>query len=173
MAIVESSKLTFKIQELPEGASDKHVELPEDYFEFDEEMHLHEAAVDVSFYRTDHFIKCSFTVNSTMELICDRSLKPFELNSTGSFDIIFEPGDVEESETAESAVRQIPTKDLVLDIDKEVRDTILLGVPTRKIHPDYLNEEGIPTEYETKKFGDIKEDSDSIDPRWEELKKLK
>jgi len=173
VAIVETSKLTFKIQELPEGTSEKHVDLPKDYFEFDEEMHLLEASVDVSFYRTDHFIKCSFTVISTLELICDRSLKPFELNSTGSFDILFEPGDVEESETAESAVRQIPTKTLMLDIDKEVRDTMLLGVPTRKIHPDFLDEDGIPLEFETKKFGEIKEDSDSIDPRWEELRKLK
>ena len=173
MAIVESSKLTFKIQELPEGTSEKHVDLPKNYFEFEEEMRLLEASVDVSFYRTDHFIKCSFTVISTLELICDRSLKPFELNSTGSFDILFEPGEVEESETAESAVRQIPKNSLVLDIDKEVRDTMLLGVPTRKIHPDYLDEEGIPTEFETKKFGETKEDSDSIDPRWEELRKLK
>lgn len=174
MAIVDLKKLNFKIQELPEGESQKTVHLPEDYFDLGDGKKLLGADIHVNFLRADHFIKCSFTVDANLELICDRSLDPFEIDTDGSFDILFEPDDVEEIETEESAVRQIPADTLIIDIDKEVRDTILLKVPRRKIHPKYVDEDGNLTEFETKKFGDIKtDDSESIDPRWEKLKKLK
>ncbi len=167
-------KLQFKIQDIPEGQSSKDVHLTEEYYDLDEEIDLVLADVSVDFYRTDHFIKVSFRVSAMVELICDRSLQPFEQNLSGKYDILFQPGEVTESETAESAVRQIPGDLLIIDIEKEVRDTIMLEVPVRKIHPKYLDEEGKPVDFETKQFGDLPDkDEEVIDPRWEELKKLK
>ncbi|MFO7845384.1 MAG: DUF177 domain-containing protein [Balneolaceae bacterium] len=169
-------KLTFDIQEIPEGQTRKEVHLPEDYFALDDEIHLIDADVDISFLRTDHFVKVSFRVTSNVELICDRSLEPFIKNIESDFDIIFEPGEVEESESVKSAVRQIPADELVINIEDEVRDTILLNVPVKKIHPKFYNKDGEPEDFGTARFG--KDDSEAddeqpIDPRWEELKKLK
>ena len=167
-------KLTFDIQKIPEGQSEKSVFLPEDYFELKEGVRLLEADVIVSFYRTDHFVKVSFELNSSVELICDRCLDSYTDAINGVFDILFEPNEVEETETVKSAVRQIPADELALDIEEEVRDTIILNIPAKKIHPKYYDSDGNPEDFGTAKFGDIApEDEEKIDPRWEKLKKLK
>lgn len=167
-------KLTFDIQQIPEGQSHKLVELPKAYFELKEGATLSGAEVSVSFYRTDHFIKVSFDVNSNVQLTCDRCLDTYIDTIRGDFDILFEPGAVEETETVKSAVRQIPPEELVLNIEEEVRDTIILNIPAKKIHPKYYDENGNPEDFGTARFGDIKpEEEQKIDPRWEELKKLK
>lgn len=171
---MDTQKLTFDIQKIPEGQSHKTAHLPEEYFTLKDETRLIEADVSISFYRTDHFVKVSFEVNSVVELICDRCLEPFTKPIEGVFDILFEPGEVEETETVKSAVRQIPSDDLVLDIEEEVRDTIILNIPVKKIHPKYYDDDGKPEEFGVARFGDIEPDEEQkIDPRWEELKKLK
>lgn len=174
MAIVDTQKLTFDIQKIPEGQSHKTAHLPEDYFTLKEGARLIEADVSISFYRTDHFVKVSFEVDSRVELTCDRSLDTYTDSVEGVFDILFEPGEVEESETVKSAVRQIPSDELVLDIEEEVRDTIILNIPAKKIHPKYYDEDGKPEDFGIARFGDIEpEEEQKIDPRWEKLKKLK
>ena len=174
MAIVDTQKLTFDLQKIPEGKSHKTAHLPEDYFSLKEGARLIEADVSISFYRTDHFVKVSFEVDSNLELTCDRCLDPYNETIEGVFDILFEPGEVEETETVKSAVRQIPPIDLVLDIEEEVRDTIILNIPVKKIHPKYYDGDGNPEDFGVAQFGDIKPDDEpKIDPRWEKLKKLK
>lgn len=174
MAIVDKKELRFDIQELPDGESSKERLLTEGFFELDDEISFLKGKVYINFFRTDHFIKVSFSLKCTVELICDRSLEPFEKKVEGRFDILFQPGEIEESVTAESAVKQIPGDDLVLDISDEVRDTIMLNIPIKKIHPKFEDESGKIKEFETAQFGDLpEEDEQSIDPRWEKLKKLK
>lgn len=174
MAIVETKKLQFDIQEIPEGQSYKNVALPEDYFTLADEIKLLHADIEVSLYRTDHFIKVSFELEGKVELVCDRSLDLFEHAIEGEFDILFQPGEIQESETAKSAVKQIPADLLIIDIEGEVRDTIMLNMPIKKIHPRYLDESGKPKTFETAEFGKPGPDEEqSIDPRWEKLKKLK
>lgn len=171
---MDTQKLTFDIQKIPEGQSHKKVHLPEDYFELKEGSRLIDADVSVSFYRTDHFVKVSFEVESNVELTCDRCLDTYVDDINGVFDILFEPGSVEETETVKSAVRQIPSEELVLDIEEEVRDTIILNIPAKKIHPKYYDGDGNPEDFGTARFGDIEpEEEQKIDPRWEKLKKLK
>jgi len=174
VAIVEKQKLRFDIQKIPEGESSKRVELPGEYFDLDDEMKLLEADISISFYRTDRFIKVTFGVNSSVELICDRSLDPFNKTIEGTFDILFQPDEIQESETERSAVKQIPADELVIDIEDEVRDTIMLNIPIKKVHPRYIDESGKPEEFGTARFGEVDDDEeDPIDPRWEKLKKLK
>jgi len=165
--------LQFDIKEIPEGESSKKVVLPEEYFDLNDNCELVKAEVSIGFYRTDHFIKVSFDVDANLLLTCDRCLEKFEFDTSGNFDLLFEPGDVEEFESEESAVRQIDSESLQLDIEKEVRDTILLKVPGRKIHPKYINDDGTVSDFETQKFGKIENEEDQIDPRWKELNKLK
>jgi len=171
---VEKQKLRFDIQELPEGESSKEQSLSVGFFELDDEISFLNGKVYINFLRTDHFIKVSFSLDCTVELICDRSLDPFEKKIGGRFDILFQPGEIEESVTAQSAVKQIPGGELVLDISDEVRDTIMLNIPIKKIHPKYEDESGKLKDFETAQFGDLSEDDEqAIDPRWEKLKNLK
>lgn len=170
---METSKLTFELQEIPDGKSERDVSLSEGDLELEDEITLKKGNVHVNFLRTNHFIEVNFTVDVDTELICDRSLKPFVRHLNGSYHVLFEPDNVEDTESEKGAVRQIPPEDLVLDIEKEVRDTIMLEIPVRKIHPDYLDSEGNPEDFETKHYGPEPDEDEMIDPRWAELKKLK
>lgn len=170
---METSKLTFDLQEIPDGKSERSISLSEGDLKLDDEVSLKKGDVHVNFLRTNHFIEVDFTIDVDAQLICDRSLEPFRRHLNGSYHILFEPDNVEDTETEKGAVRQIPPEDLVLDIEKEVRDTIMLEIPVRKIHPDYLDSEGKPDDFETKKYGPEPDEEEMIDPRWSELKKLK
>lgn len=170
---METSKLTFELQEIPDGKSERDVSLSEGDLELDDEITLKEGNVHINFLRTNHFIEVDFAVDVDTELICDRSLKPFVRHLNGSYHVLFEPDNVEDTESEKGAVRQIPPEDLVLDIEKEVLDTIMLEIPVRKIHPDYLDSEGNPEDFETKYYGPEPDEDEMIDPRWAELKKLK
>lgn len=170
---MKPSKLKFKVQEIPEGKSTRSAQIAGRELVLNEDIYLLEAGVEIDFYKTDHFIQTQFNVNALVTLRCDRSLRPFNQEVNGSYQVLFEPGEVETSEGEKGAVRQIPTDELAIDIEKDVRDTIMLALPARKLHPDYLDSEGSPKEFETKQYGPAPEEGEDIDPRWAELKKLK
>lgn len=172
-AIVKNEKLIFRLQEIPEGSSKRTISLSGDDVSVEESVSIDEGSVIVEFYRATQFIEVKFTVDVTVNMICDRSLKQFTKEVNGSYQILFEPDPDDEYEEENSAVKRIPANDLTLDISKEVRDTIMLEIPVKKVHPDFIDEEGKIVDFETQQFGDDPSDEERIDPRWAELKKLK
>lgn len=167
------SKLTFNLQEIPDGRSHRNIRLEGQELTLDEHSDLKEAEVRLDFYKTEHFIQVEFTVTGLISMRCDRSLRKFTESVSGSYQVLFEPDSEEEIETEKGAVRQIPPDDLVIDVQKEVRDTVMLSLPVRKIHHDYRGEDGKPEDFETRRYGTVPEGEETIDPRWAELKKLK
>jgi len=172
-AIVEKNKLTFNLQEIPEGRSERTIELLAEELDLEADISFLGAGLNVNFYKTNHFVEVKFQVNTKVSLICDRSLKPFDKELEGKYQVIFDPNIEEESETEDGANRQLSANDLLIDISKEVVDTIMLEIPIKKIHPDFFDENGNPKEFETQTFGSSGDDEENIDPRWSELKKLK
>ncbi|TVP98409.1 MAG: DUF177 domain-containing protein [Balneolaceae bacterium] len=171
---METDKLIFNLHELPNGASSRQAIMGQDELVLEKDIRFIGAVVDVNFYKTNHFIEVKLKIKAETELICDRSLNPFIQIVHGTYHILFEPDPVEESDTDKGAVKRIPHGDLQINISQEVRDTILLNVPFKKIHPDFFDSEGNLTEFETKYFGhDAVNNNESIDPRWAALKKLK
>jgi uncharacterized metal-binding protein YceD (DUF177 family) len=172
-AIVIDSKLTFKIQEIPEGKSRREITLSENDIRFDDYA-LNKAVVSIQFEKTIHFINVEFTVEAGLMITCDRSLELFEKRVAGHYKVLFKPEVESVTESELSKVKPFDIRELTLSIDDEVRDTILLGLPVKVLHPRFLDDDGNPLEFETRSFGDISPDDDSIaDPRWEALKKLK
>jgi uncharacterized metal-binding protein YceD (DUF177 family) len=114
-------------------------------------------------------------VDSDVEIVCDRSLEPYIQPIESDYEVVFKVDVQEEKEDENGAVRRFNFSSNTLSIEDEVRDTIFLNVPIKKLHPKFLDDEGRPKEFETKSFGDIKEDTDAevVDPRWKKLKELK
>lgn len=167
------SKLTFRIQEIPEGWSSRVVELTPGDLDF-EDIRLKSASVTVNFEKTLHFIKVDFHVDCVVYLTCDRSLDEFEQAVSGSYEVLFKSEVEEVSETETSKVKEFNVYELTLSVESEVQETIYLNQPIKKIHPRYLDDQGKPIEFETRRFGERgDEDEPGIDPRWEALKKLK
>jgi len=172
---VIDSKLTFRVQEVEEGKSRRNVVLASDDLSFEQvdNLRFKQAEVEIAFEKSIHFIQLDFVVNADIVLYCDRSLRPFDYHVEASYKVLFKQVVEELSEGEKSKVKQID-RDMCIRIDQEVRDTILLGVPVRKLHPDYLDEEGRPVEFDTKAFGaPAEQEEPALDPRWEALKKLK
>ncbi len=170
---METRKLIFNLQELPNGASIRQAILEQNELVLENDIRFEGAVVDISFYKTNHFIEVKLKIEAETELICDRSLNRFIGSVHGAYHILYEPDPVEEAETDKGAVKKIPG-DMQINITHEVRDTILLNVPIKKIHPDFFDSEGNLIEFETKIFGhDAVNNNEMIDPRWAALKKLK
>lgn len=167
--------LEFNIVEIPEGSSERTLELE------DEDLDVYPYAflggeIDLTFYRTDHFIRVNFTIESEVELVCDRSLKPFAYTIEADYEVLFKTDIQEETEDEKGAVRRFNFSSNTLNIENEVRDTILLNIPVKKLHPEFLDEKGNPRDFEIQSFGKADEDNEDpglADPRWEKLKKLK
>lgn len=167
------SKLEFKIAEIPEEVSQRTIQLEPEDLEVDPYA-FKGGMIDLEFYRTLHFIRVSFLLKADVELVCDRSLEPFIDPVETEYEVIFKVDVQEETADENGAVRRFNFDTNTLSIEQEVRDTLLLQIPIKKLHPRYLDSEGRPRDYETKSFGrSDDEEQDQIDPRWEALKKLK
>lgn len=168
------SKLEFKIVEIPEGESRKMLELEREDLDLSP-YQFKGGELELHFYRTPHFIRVNFSVHSEIEIQCDRSLDYFDMPVDADYEVVFKVDVQEEKEDEEGAVRRFNFSTNTLNIKEEVRDTLMLQVPIKKLHPRYLDEEGRPKSFETKSFGEVdsEEDSEIADPRWEKLKKLK
>lgn len=165
-------KLEFNIVEIPEGESQRTVGLAEGDLDLSP-YEFRGGDVRLSFYRALHFIRVNFLVEADVELVCDRSLENYIQPIASAYEVLFKVDVKEETENEDGAVRRFNFSSNTLSVEEEVRDTIMLKIPIKKLHPKFLDEDGKPREFETKKYGEIQDESGQIDPRWEKLKKLK
>lgn len=164
--------MKFQVQNIPDGESTTSVDLAESDLQI-EKADLMNGEVLVHFFKAVRFIQIKFTVEANLKLVCDRSLNRFKKHISDSYKILFNADEDDLMIGEKSATKPIPGS-LILDIEDEVRDTIMLNIPVKKIHPKYVDEQGNLKDFKTKKFGDIPEsDEENIDPRWEALRKLK
>ena len=173
-AVIVMSKLEFNIVEIPEEESQRTVGLTAE--DLNLSPHGFEGGrLDLEFYRTLHFIRVNFHVDADVELVCDRSLEEYIQPIAADYEVLFKVDVQEETENEDGAVRRFNFSSNTLSIEEEVRDTIMLNIPIKKLHPRFLDEEGKVKNFETKKFGDVQEEDEAegMDPRWEKLKKLK
>lgn len=164
--------LKFKIFEIPDGQSVQKIKIEANELETGKYPFLG-AEVDIEFYRTEHFIRTKFTVDAEVQLICDRSLDEFTFEINKKYEVLFKSENVEESAEVNGAIRNYDHKRQQIDLEQDVIDTIMLGIPVKKLHPKFLDEDGNPLEFTNQTFGDVEEEEDKIDPRWEALKELK
>lgn len=130
-----------------------------------------DAKVDLD--KRETFIEVDFRIAGSAELICDRSLEPFEYPVKIDRKLIFKYGE-EPKEISDEII--IITRDQEsLNLGQFMYEFIVLAIPLKKIHPSLINESNNEEDeegfiYSTSTENDKKEE---IDPRWEKLKKLK
>lgn len=130
--------------------------------------------VDVTLDKHETFIDARFVVRGNARLVCDRSLDPFSFPITVSKHIVFKYGDNDEELSDEIVV--IHREAESLELGQYIYEFIGLEIPMKKLHPRYAGE---PDDDSSGKIiyssdnGNGDDDSDTTDPRWEILKKLK
>jgi uncharacterized protein len=134
---------------------------------------------DVELDKRETFIEASFAVKGKAKLICDRSLDPFDYPIRFQRKIVFKYGEVNEELSDEIILIQRDTDSL--ELGQYIYEFIGLAIPIKKLHPRYQDEQDYDDNAAGKLIytsGGSSPDSDNdndedIDPRWEQLKKLK
>lgn len=105
-----------------------------------------------------------FDADAVAHLVCDRTLKPFTQDVSGSYVVLFTSREGMGLDGVDD-VRTYTASDRTIDISEPVRDTLILALPTKRVAPGADDVE-IPN-----RFGEG--DEGEIDPRWEALRGLR
>jgi uncharacterized metal-binding protein YceD (DUF177 family) len=118
------------------------------------------------------FIDANFSIMGKARLVCDRCLEPFEEPVKVHRKVMFKYGE-EPSEISDEIV--IITRDQAqLELGQFIYEFISLGIPMKKLHPKFRDNEEDDTEGKIVYKSESDDDNGTdIDPRWEKLKKLK
>ena len=111
-------------------------------------------------------ILAQLSVSALANLVCDRTLVPFTQAVNGEYVVVFTRRPAEQAETDETIKPLDPTS-RELDVTDELRDTLLLSIPLRKVAPEASDAQLVLT------YGGEEDTGVSVDPRWEALRKLK
>lgn len=131
-------------------------------------------------------IELTFHIQGTVQLTCDRSLELFDHPLDFSEKMIYKYGAAEQEidENVYMITRDTPS----INVAQLIYEFILLALPAKKIHPDYVNElddedleaDGgyvyIDDELDEEAEDEAQETGEEpkpVDPRWEQLMKLK
>ncbi|AFL84993.1 putative metal-binding protein, possibly nucleic-acid binding protein [Belliella baltica DSM 15883] len=175
---------------LKEGKHEFTFPVDREFFEnFEAEEFLHGGKLQATIHlnKLTSLIEATFEIDGEVTLTCDRSLENFNFPLFTSEKVIYKYG-LEEMEVTEDVfmiTRDTPN----INVAQLIYEFILLAIPAKRIHPDYLEEmddedfegEGELVYISEEEFEDgLSEEKDNslesdqkTDPRWEILKKLK
>ncbi len=159
--------LAFKINEIPKGKSTETLSIESGKLDL-AGLEYRDLVLEIGFEKREAALQVSFSFTAEVVVTCDRSLEEFWHPVEGKYEVIFKEGIDFDSEDEQMSIRRLDISGNIINIETEVRDSIVLSVPLRKIHPRFYNEDGELIEFEHQT-----DESPEIDPRWEALKNLK
>lgn len=127
---------------------------------------------DLTLEKSSTMMNLHFVVDIQVELVCDRSLDTYEYPIHLEESLIIKYGD--ENYALSEDVMVIKADTPSIDVSEFLYEYINLAIPMKKLHPRYSDEESGEDEkmiYSSEP--DETEGDETVDPRWEALKKLK
>ena len=125
------------------------------------------AKIEVILTKSETLISTQFQIKGEIELICDRSLEPFNQEIESTNNMLFKFGDTWEELSDEIVV--IPRDQQRLNVSQFIYEFICLNIPMKKIHPKLRDQNDVGIIYSSKE--EIEENKNN-DPRWDKLKGL-
>jgi len=119
--------------------------------------------------KTDSMITLEFNILGTIELVCDRSLELFDYPVDITRSIMYKYGDKEKELSEDVFVILKTTQEI--RIDSFLYELINLEVPMKKLHPNFQDGDN-EDELIFTSTSEEESEENSVDPRWEALKKL-
>ncbi len=118
--------------------------------------------------KTETMMTLEFELNVGVELVCDRSLDTFIFPIKEKHELMVKFGEQDEELSDELLVLGRETQ--TFDTAPYLHEFICLAIPMKKLHPRYDGQETPELIYQTEVTEE--ETNETIDPRWEALKKL-
>ncbi len=123
--------------------------------------------------KRETLMEADFEIKGSASLVCDRSLEPFDFPMDLHRKILFKFG--AETKELSDEITELAWEQATLDLGQYLYELITVNLPMKRLHPkfkDLENEEEIRLVYSSP--ADKTEDKEeTVDPRWEKLKKLK
>lgn len=164
--------ISFKISDIPVGSSSHRIEFSAEDIAL-EEFPFSEGVVFIDFERDHTSVKVDFLVEGVVQLICDRSLDSFDYPISREYAVLYRENHTEDEEDEELALRKLDLNRNQLSLSEEIRQTILLEIPIKKLHPRFLDENGDPTNFDFSTNSGEEDSNGTPDNRWDVLKKLR
>jgi uncharacterized metal-binding protein YceD (DUF177 family) len=164
----------FKLHEIPLGDSQQRISLS-DALELLNIDRLRGGSVEFSFVRAEHLLQVKMAIQATVDMLCDRSLEAFEYSLQTQHIVLYKSDLSEESDEEGLSLRKLPMQSQSIELTDAIRDSILLALPIRAIHPRFYNDDGSLSDFGVQQFGDLQQDAADapVDKRWAKLQELK
>ncbi len=159
--------VSIRLNEIPDGLSEEERLLGPEDLEI-EHSGVKQIRLQLRFHKQEDNLRIKCHMVSQANFICDRSLDTFETELESDYEVVFQQNVEDEREELSGTLRRLDTSRNTFDITREIRDSVLLSIPVKKLHPRYYKN-GEVTGFEAR-FGIDDEESD---PRWDALRKLK
>lgn len=168
-------QLKIDLRELAEGVTSFSRALSDDFFEAleDAEIKCGNVAVSVSVHRTDAFFDIRMHMTGHVVVPCDICLEDMEQSIEADCQLAARIG---ERNAADEETICVSDEEGTIDLSWPVYESIALAVPSKHVHEEgQCNPEMEHLLEEHSASGSSHNDTaeESIDPRWNELKKLK
>ncbi len=143
-------------------------------FEYDEFNDV-DIKLDVLLIKKTTLLEFTISFKGIVNVYCDITNEPFNLDITGEYHFVVKFGEIFNDD--EEDLLTLPHGSFEVDIKQYIYESIVLAIPTRKIHPgieDGTLESDILNKLEElrPKLNNNLEKGEKTDPRWDELKKL-
>ncbi len=157
------------IPSLKNGLHEFHYDIKNSFFErFEGDLvEKGEGACDLVLKKTETMMHMTFKLDLEVELICDRSLEPFQFPIKKEQELIVKFGDHDEELSDDLVV--IHREAQTFDVAPFLYEFVGLSIPMKRLHPKFENEDTPDLVYQSA----VNEEKKEIDPRWEALKKIK
>lgn len=165
------------IYKLTHGDHDYQFEIKDEFFELFENEIVDKGnlQVNVSLTKSETMIEMDFGISGTVELTCDRSLDLFDFPIEAQRTMRYRLGD--ETQELSEELMVIPRDSQIINIASLLFEFIGLEIPMKKLHPRFEEEEEGDEEllaiYSSDEDEEETDQEETVDPRWEALKKLK
>lgn len=92
--------------------------------------------LSLDLYKTVYQLDVKIHIKGTLLLICDRCLEGFEMPLETSIELVFVQKSSREEEINEDSIRTYYPHMRVIDVTKDIKETIILTVPMKKVPPE-------------------------------------
>ena len=158
---------------LKEGKHHFEYKIENQFFEaFDYDEYLDsKVLVNLEFIKKATLLELNFSAQGSLKIACDVSNEPYDQKINGALSVIIKFGEEFNDDNEEILI--IPHGESQINVAQFIYEMIVLAVPSKRIHPGI--EDGTLESPVLKKLNELQQkdkNSDEIDPRWAELKKL-
>ncbi len=162
---------------LKEGVHDFEFDIDQSFFDIFgyDEFNKADVKAHIDLRKKPTLLELNFNVSGYVNVNCDLTNEPYNQDISNTLDLVVKFGDEYNDENDEILI--IPRGEYQINVAQLIYELIVLGVPSKRIHPGVID--GSLQSDILKKLEELSpkekknaNENETIDPRWNTLKKL-